>query len=267
MDEPVFHTDGTGFLPSAHARGPWDPKALHGGAPAALLARAIERFEPEPGLRVARLSYEFLRPVPVGRLELEIELLRPGRRVQLIGASLSAGGVEVCRVTGLRVAGTPADLGSMSIVLSPSYGSPETLTTTPFRLGRAEGDSFASTGVEMRFARGGVQAGPAAVWLRLRRPIVDGEEPSPLMRVAAAADFGNGVSWELDFKRFVFINPDLVIALWREPRGAWVLLDATTRAEPGAGATAFSGLHDPDGQFGLAAQSLLVAGREDPPAQ
>jgi hypothetical protein len=266
MDEPVFHTDGSGFAPTAHARGPWDPKALHGGAPAALLARAIERFAPDPDLRVARLSYEFLRPIPLARLDLEIELLRPGRRVQLVGASLRAGGVEVCRATGLRVARTPADLGSLSIVGSPPYGRPETLTTTPFALGRAVGDSFASTGVEMRFARGGVDAGPAAVWLRLRRPVLDGEQPSQLMRAAAAADFGNGVSWELDFRRFVFINPDLVVAVWREPRGEWVLLDAVTRAEPGGGAMAFSGLHDPDGQVGLGVQSLLVAGREDPPA-
>jgi hypothetical protein len=265
MDEPVFHTDGTGFLPTVHARGPWDPQALHGGAPAALLARAVERFEPA-GLRVARLSYEFLRPVPLGRLELEIGLVRPGRRVQLVGASLWAGGVEVCRVTALRMARAPAELGSLSVLGSPRWRAPETLTTTPFRLGHADGESFASTGVEMRFARGGVEAGPAAVWLRLRRPVVDGEEPSPLMRVAAAADFGNGVSWELDFTRFVFINPDLVIALWREPVGAWVLLDSTTRAEPAGGATAFSAVHDVGGQLGVSAQSLLVAEREDRPA-
>jgi acyl-CoA thioesterase superfamily protein/acyl-Coa thioesterase superfamily protein len=264
MDEPVFHSDGTGFVATAHARGPWDPQALHGGAPAALLARAVERFEPA-GLRVARLSYEFLRPVPLGRLELAIELQRPGRRVQLVGASLHAGGVEVCRVTALRMAPSPAQLGSISTVRSAGWREADALTTTPFRLGQAGGASFASSGVEMRFARGGVEAGPAAVWLRLRRPVVDDEPPSPLMRVAAAADFGNGVSWELDFRRFVFINPDLVIALWREPVGEWVLLDATTRADPGAGATAFSGLHDVDGQLGVAAQSLLVAERDEQP--
>jgi hypothetical protein len=264
MDEPVFQTDGTGFHPTVHARGPWDPAALHGGAPAALLARAVDRFEPDLRLRVARLSYEFLRPVPVGRLDLEIVLLRPGRRVQLVGASLTAGGVEVCRVTCLRIARTPADLGSTSIVRGPSYRPPETLATTPFTLGRDTGPSFASTGVEMRFARGGVDAGPAAVWLRLRRPIVDAEDVSPLMRVAAAADFGNGVSWELDFRRFVFINPDLTIHVWREPDGEWVLLDSRTRLQPGDGATAFSELHDTRGALGLAAQSLLVAGREDP---
>jgi acyl-CoA thioesterase superfamily protein/acyl-Coa thioesterase superfamily protein len=264
MDEPVFETSGTGFVPTVHARGPWAENALHGGAPAALLARAVERFARDDGLRVARLSYEFLRPVPTSRLELAVELIRPGRRVQLVGASLLSGGVEVCRLTCLRMARSPADLGSLSIPRSPSWRAPETLESIPFRLGRAAGESFASTGVEMRFARGGVEAGPAAVWIRLVRPIVDAEVPSPLMRLAAAADFGNGVSWELDFRRFVFINPDLVIGIWREPVGEWVLLDASTRAEPGAGATAFSGLYDPAGAVGVSAQSLLVAGREDP---
>ena len=34
------------YEPTEHARGPWDPRALHGGAPAALIARAFERLEP-----------------------------------------------------------------------------------------------------------------------------------------------------------------------------------------------------------------------------
>ena len=43
------------YIPSDHARGPWDPDALHGGAPAALIAREFERIEPgsQPGDRAA----------------------------------------------------------------------------------------------------------------------------------------------------------------------------------------------------------------------
>jgi hypothetical protein len=258
--DPVFERVGDRFQPTLHARGPWDEGALHGGAPAALLARAVERFEPSADLVPVRLSYEFLRPVPVAPLELEVTMLRPGRRVQLVGASLSAGGREVCRLTALRVARVPdapalaAGPGRLDLPL------PEALPTTPFVLGGAS-PSFAATAVEMRFARGAGAAGPAAVWLRLRRPILDAEPPTPLMRLAAVADFGNGVSAVLDFARTTFVNPDLVVHLRRPPDGNWVLLDARTEIEPGGGALALSGLHDERGPLGVAAQALLVRPR------
>ena len=59
----VYVMEGDAFVPTELARGPWDPNAQHGGAPAALLARAIEAEAGE--LAVARLTYEFLRPVPL----------------------------------------------------------------------------------------------------------------------------------------------------------------------------------------------------------
>jgi acyl-coenzyme A thioesterase PaaI-like protein len=261
VDEPVFERSGRRFLPTAHARGPWDHGALHGGAPAALLAGAVEAFEPDGDLAVVRLSYEFLRPVPVAPLAVELSLLRPGRRVQLVGASLYAGEREVCRLTALRVARVPADPDLAAAAPPLDLPGPDALATTPFVLGAGSGPSFAGTAVEMRFARGVGAAGPVAVWLRLRRPIIDDEEPTPLMRVAAVADFGNGVSAELDFARTTFVNPDLVVHLRRLPTGAWVLLDARTEIEPGGGATAVSGLHDERGALGMAAQALLVRTR------
>lgn len=261
MDDPVFASAGGRFHPTEHARGPWDQAALHGGAPAALLARAVETFEPAAELAVVRLSYEFLRPVPVAPLEIELTMLRGGRRVQLVGASLRAGGAEVCRLTALRVARVPRDPDLAAGPAPLALALPQALPVTPFVLGAEPGRSFAGTAVEMRFARGVGGAGPAAVWLRLRRPIVDDEPPTPLMRLAGVADFGNGVSAVLDFARTTFVNPDLVVHLRRPPDGDWVLLDARTEIEPGGGALALSGLHDERGPLGVAAQALLVRPR------
>jgi hypothetical protein len=116
--------------------------------------------------------------------------------------------------------------------------------------------------MELRFAGGtGYGPGPALAWFRLARPLVEGEEPSPVARAAAAADFGNGVSRILDFERHLFVNTDLSIHLHREPRGEWVLLDARTRIEPIGIGLAVSHLHDEDGALGVAAQSLFVEDR------
>src|ERR1039458_10855236 len=89
------------------ARGPWDPQAQHGGAPAALIMRALERCEPAHELVLARVSYEFLRPAPLGPLSLHTELVRPGNLAQLLEASLrTPDGTEVVRARALRVSAT-----------------------------------------------------------------------------------------------------------------------------------------------------------------
>jgi acyl-coenzyme A thioesterase PaaI-like protein len=92
--------------PTEQARGPWDPRALHGGAPAALITVAFERMQPGAELRIARLGFEFLRPIPLAPLTLTTRIVRPGRRVQELAAELStvdsgdgAGGELVCRAS------------------------------------------------------------------------------------------------------------------------------------------------------------------------
>jgi hypothetical protein len=116
-------------------------------------------------------------------------------------------------------------------------------------------------GAAMEFAPlvgGPGQVGRATVWFRLRVPVVAGEETSPLMRVAAAADFGNGVSAVVDWNGgWMFINPDLTIHLSRYPRGEWVALEAVTHASDDGIGFAESGLYDEEGRIGRSVQSLL----------
>jgi hypothetical protein len=118
------------------------------------------------------------------------------------------------------------------------------------------------TAIEYRFVHGGfLEPGPATVWIRLRHPLVEGEQPLPLQRLLAAADSGNGVSAALDYRRFVFINTELSVHLLRPPEGEWVCLDAVTR--PGAHGVGLTEtvLWDERGRVGQAAQTLLVRAR------
>jgi len=122
--------------------------------------------------------------------------------------------------------------------------------------------AFHNQGVELRFIGGRFDVvGPARVWVRLTVPVVAGEIPTGLQRAAAAADFCNGVSTELPFERYVFINPDLTVSLERPPVGEWVGLDAVTAlGSPGSG-VASARLWDRDGPVGRCLQSLLVGPR------
>ncbi|HVP03344.1 MAG TPA: thioesterase family protein [Solirubrobacteraceae bacterium] len=262
MSESVFERVGGAWAPTAHARGPWDPHAQHGGAPAALLAREIEWTEPGTDMTVARITYEFLGPVPLRPLTAVARVTRPGRRLQLVEAELRDGGRAVVRARAVRLrrgaVELPADARTDEPVPCPG---PEQSQSAPFPTdGPAEG--FHRSAMEIRFAAGTAYGGgPAYAWFRFARPLVAGEEPSPLQLAAAAADFGNGVSSILDFGEHLFVNTDLTLHLAREPAGDWVLLDARTLIEAHGAGLAFSRLFDLRGPIGLAAQSLYVEPR------
>jgi hypothetical protein len=258
----IYIPDGGMFLPTELARGPWDPRAQHGGAPSALLARALERESRELGL--VRLTLEFLKPVPLEPLTVSTRVVRPGRRAQLTEATLEAGGTPVCRALGLalaRAAGSAPRVPADAQPLPPPDGVEPSGSPPGVR------PMFGGDGMELRFVRGSIEEpGPAAAWLRFRVPLIEGEEPTPVQRVAAAADFGNGVSASLDWNTHVFINADLTIYLVRPPRGEWVGLDSRTVVETDGVGLAESVVHDADGAIGHAAQGLLVGPRGNAPA-
>lgn len=253
--------DGT-FVPADLGRSPWSSETLHGGSVAALLAHAVEACPPSRDSQVTRLTVDLMRPVPVAPLRVEAEVVRPGRKVQLVEASLWDGDAEPpatplaqARALFLRTADAPVPEGTGAS--GPVVPGPDRGQETPFP--RGDYEALHNAGTEIRFVRGVFnEPGPATVWIRLRHPVVAGEQPSPLQRVAAAADFGNGVSAVLDFTRWVFVNPDLTIYLNRLPAGEWVCLEAQTDVEGHGVGIAHSRLHDELGPIGRAAQSLLL---------
>lgn len=281
MTESIFLADGDLFLPTEHARGPWDPRALHGGAPAALIAAAFERMQPGEELPIARMQFEFLRPIPMAPFTLTTEITRPGRRVQALAAEIEAGGEVVCRASALRILPAPGELPQTALdqvqAAAPArIAAPDDGDAVVFALDDLDRRSFAASAMEMRFLSGHplvgelpeldtqsrhIPTGAATVWMRLRHPLLPGQPASPLARVAASADFGNGVAAAVPFDRYLFINADLSISLDRPPVGEWIALDARTLLHPGGIAWAESVLHDERGPVGRAAQALVVQPR------
>lgn len=262
MGDFLFERRGARFIPSELTRGPWDPRAQHGGPPAALLARGVAVHEDGERMFVARITVELLRPVPLTPLELRTRWERPGRRIQLVGASLAADGTEVARATGLRIRREDVPL--------PPLPPDELKAPPPANEGRARSPSwvdfggqrmFASHGVEHRFVAGSGfgEPGPATDWIRLTCPLVAGEPTWPLCRAVAAADFGNGISSVLPRNEgYLFINPDLTVYLHREPAGEWICLDARSHVSASGVGLAESRLWDEQGPVGRSLQALLI---------
>ena len=259
-DDALFVPDGEHFISTELTRGPWTPEAQHGGPPAALLARVIEHTQGGDGMMVVRLTVELLRPVPVVPLAVTARVVRPGRKVQLVEASMRAGDVEVAKATALRIRTAdlpvPASSDAVSAPPPPEAGS----TSLPPWGEPVAYRSFHRDGVEHRFVTGSFsEPGPATDWIRLRVPLVAGEPTSPLARVVAAADFANGISWTLSrTDGWQFINPDLTIYLHRHPVDEWICLESITSVQShGIGLTE-SALWDRRGPIGRSLQSLLL---------
>jgi hypothetical protein len=241
-------------------RGPWDPGAQHAGPPSALLGREIELVEGAEGFQVARVTFEILKPVPIGPVRVEAEVVRPGRSVQMIEATLWGEEGELMKARAWRIRTSEIEIPD-GVVTTPEMpagpeqgGKPEFFSTGQ--------DVGYHTAMEWRSVGGGfLEPGPATVWMRMGCQLVAGEEPTPLQRTLVAADVGNGISAVLDWRRYLFINVDLSVHLERMPEGEWICVDALTLPQPNGVGTAESVLSDQRGRIGRAAQALLIAER------
>jgi len=255
------------WTPTELARGPWDPRACHGGPVSALLARAVERANPQSPVdwQVARLSIELTRPVPVGvPLTLTTEVERDGRKVSLVAARLLDGETEVARARSLQIRVKDLDLPG-DVVQSPGLapGSPDDGVAQRVTWAVDDHVAFHKDACEHRFVEGAWDApGAVGVWIRLLVPVVPDEAPSGAQRAAAAADFGNGVSGGLPFEQFTYINPDLTVHLLRSPVGEWIGMRSEsvygTATESSGAGFAESALFDVDGRLGRSVQSLIL---------
>ena len=251
------------FRATELTRGPWNPEHQHAGPPIALVAGAIERAAAALGLRhVARLTANLLRPIPIAELEVAIQTEYAGRNVAHFAAQLRADGKEVARFTAVAqresVIGVPEGLPGHPLAAAPLPVEQSAPVRFPFSRQTTGYQDF----IEARIARGTFFRGPCAVWFRLRHPLVAGEEPSAIQRVAVAADSGNGISSVLDFGRFVFVNSDLTINLLRRPQGEWICIDAQTLVGPDGNGLAEARIFDEQGLAGRSTQSLPIRRRD-----
>jgi Acyl-CoA thioesterase C-terminal domain/Acyl-CoA thioesterase N-terminal domain len=252
------------FIPSELTVGPWSDQTQHGGPVAALLARTVEGVPSPDPVQTVRLTIELMRPIPLAPLTTTATVLRPGKKVQLIEASLMGNGSELARARALRIRSTPIAVPEQ--VANPaSPPLPDAWLDGEDAEAGVRRTAFAAA-VDLRFVKGSWDnVGPATVWSRLLVPVVEGEEPSPLQRVAAVADFGNGISRVLDFNTHIFINPDLTVSLSRLPDGQWIGFDTVSRVSGHGYGQAESLIFDAVGPIGRAIQSLFVDRRPDLP--
>ena len=261
MPDAFYEPDGEDrYLATELTRGPWDAGSQHAGPPSALLARELERLPEAEDFQVGRVTFEILRPVPIGPAVLSARVLRPGRRVQLVEAELSDGEQVLMRATAWRLRRAEVELPERTIHRTPAPPPPEQGREAGY-FPTAQEHGY-HTAMEVRFVSGGfMEEGPATAWLRMRVPLLGGEEPSPLQRLLVVADVGNGISSPVDYREFLFLNVELTVHIELLPEGEWIGIDAITYPRPSGVGVTESVLYDREGRLGRAAQTLLVSGR------
>lgn len=244
-----------------HAVGPWHPDALHAGPPSALLASAVDGAHPPEDRTTTRVGVEVLRPVPRARLVVSTEVVRPGRKVELLHARLGPeGGEPVMTAAIWRIRSAP---GTLAVDREGEpLPDPDDAAPTTTRILDVAHTGYVDA-VEVRFVDGEWgRPGPATAWMRQRVPLRDDQPTSPLERVLAVADSGNGISsragGDVLGPDAVFVNVDLAVHLTRMPEGEWIGMAAETALDGAGIGLASSVLHDRLGPIGRGAQSLIV---------
>jgi acyl-coenzyme A thioesterase PaaI-like protein len=252
----VDETDLTGRYRSGPATvGPWAAHLQHGGPPNALAVAAAERaVRAETGredLVAVRLAADFVGAVPVDELRTTARVVRAARSAALVDVVISAGDREClhARVWFVRTADTSA--------VAPPLAEPHEVPDVPAGLGWSFG--YAES-LEWRFLQGRMgEAGSATAWIRPTLPLVEGREAFGLARVVLVADSASGLSSELDWSTWSFVNVDLDVHLARPFLGEWVLMDAVTQLGPDGSALARSTISDRHGIVGAGLQTLVLA--------
>lgn len=253
-EDAVFVRDGAHILPNTAAAGPWDPGLMHGGAPSSLLAWTAENVAAPMPMQLTRLTIDLMRPAPIAPLTIRSEIVREGRNIQVLALEIEADGKVCVRASALRVRAAP--LPDLARTPELTATAPEAAEVVPF-FANGFGSNF-----DVRLGGGVFRGGgAAAVWFRLKRPLIKDEATTPIMRAAATADFGNGVSSSLDFQTYTYINADLDLSFARAPQGEWMLLDAETWVGDAGRGFATSRLGDAQGYFGRGLQNLVISRR------
>lgn len=249
---------GRRFIPQPSCGGAWTTSELHISPVNGLLAHELERWlasRPDDGLRVSRLSLDYLGVFDFSECEVTVEVLRPGRAVELVEAVVAQHGRPALRGRAWRLAtaDTRAVAGGQRPTLAPPHeGRPHDLTAV------WPGGYIQS--IEMRALESPVP-GRTTAWLTTRLPIVAGDATGDLAHFVLLVDTTNGIAVRESPDAWQFPNLDLTIHLLRAPRGRWVGFETRVAFGPGGHGITMAHLHDEAGHVGLAAQSLIVRPR------
>jgi hypothetical protein len=247
IDEHRYH-------PTVHTGGGWDPGELHFSPLGGLMVHAIERKlgDRDSAMLMSRISFDILGRLPADDCEVRVEVIRPGRTIELVEATLSIAGRAVLRARAWLLA---------AIDTSSVAGGPSAALIPPGGLARwdmaAEWPGGFVASLEVRPVLE-ARPGRATSWITTSTSLVAGEKASELASYVALVDVANGIAVRESATEWMFPNVDLTLHLHRQPEGRWVGMDTSVDFGPTGQGVTSTILHDLAGPIGHVEQLLTV---------
>jgi|SRR5690625_537156 len=241
------------YKPTMHAQGAWNEHEQHMAPASGLLAAEIEQFSPKENMRYGRLSFDIWGLIDLSEFTIETQVIRPGRTIELIEATLRSGEKTLIVARAWRM--LTQDTSTIAGLEDKPTQHPEELPVW-HGMKRWSGGYIAS--IE---TRKGPQhrAGKGIIWVTNDKAMVKGHKTSDFAHLIGMVDTANGIvpRQQEDFQ-WAFPNLDLQIHMYRQPQGKWLGLETVQQyGTDGIGLTS-SVLHDVHGPFGRSEQILTL---------
>lgn len=246
--------DDRRFQPSVHTGGAWNLTEQHIAPALGLLTHLVERdcLERADDFAMARLSYDILGPLPIEPFDADVHVVRSGRTVELMEASLSHNMRPVVRLRAWLL--KRQDTENLAATPMPRIAPP--LDMAPWDATSVWRGEFIKT-VSVR--RTEESPGRAAYWLRPQLALLDDEPVSSLARAAGLFDVANGMAARVNPTEVAFPNVDLTVHLFGAPRSDWLGFDTSVSfGSNGLGLTSTVMHDESEGPIGVIAQALTV---------
>lgn len=254
---PYFERlDAATFRATPLTGGAWKVDEQHIAPALGLLTHVIETDRDarrDDGLQITRVTFDIWGTVPIAEVATEVRVVRPGRTIELVEASLSHAGRVVVSARAWLM--STSDITALAGSALDPLPAPDDLE--PWDPTQVWPGGFIGT-VELR--RDQVEPGRGRFWARTEEPLL-AEPISPVARVLGLVDIANGMTVRADPRAVAFPNLDLTAHLLRAPvtgPGGWVGFDTTVSFGPTGHGLTSTVLHDAAGPLGTVAQTLTV---------
>lgn len=243
------------FEASEHAGGAWNQEEQHIAPMMGLLTHLTESNHSErdsTGAMVpGRIAVEILGTISFDPFHVDIEVVRPGRTIELVEAICIQHGRPAVRMRTWFM--KQADTSSIEGTAFNEIDGPSGVKLPG--LGVQWGGGLVNS------IEGNIQQerpGRGTAWWRTDVPLLEGEEVSNLAYYMSILDMANGVAIRKNPREVVYPNLDLTAHFFRLPEGDWVGTDTSVSfGSSGIGLT-HSILHDENGPIGSCSQILTV---------
>ena len=284
MNEAFFNRDSDNkniYHPTLYARGPWDPKTLHGRVLSGLVAFEVEAnclSEDEVDtFQASRITVDLFRPPPMSPLIVTNQIVRSGRRIKVVDVNIASdikgrGIIDIARgsVVMLKKSENPdGEIWSPAAweIRSPPEGMP------PPDAAQKGPDSTASLPIWQtvnvqddigepydEYKSQNRKLGVRRAWIRETYSLISGMLPSQLVRIAQVADFANPFT-NSGTKGLNYINADITLYLQRTPVGSWIGAETSYHGADQGVSVGTMSLYDRCGRVGTSTVCGLAQAR------